>query len=103
MDGNATSRWASDWADPQWLSVDLGERTAFHHVQLLWEASYAKAYTIQVSDDGENWTTVHEVTDGNGGIDDIEVEATGRYVRMHGAERGTGWGYSLHEFGVYTS
>ncbi|MFE6546237.1 hypothetical protein ACFVGP_32875, partial [Streptomyces rochei] len=37
-------------------------------------ASYAKAYTIQVSDDGENWTTVHEVTDGNGGIDDIEVE-----------------------------
>ncbi|MFD4989516.1 discoidin domain-containing protein [Streptomyces sp. NPDC058374] len=103
VDGNATSRWSSDWSDPQWLSVDLGERTDFHHVQLQWEASYAKAYTVQVSDDGENWTTVHEVTDGNGGVDDIEVDAAGRYVRVHGTERGTGYGYSLHEFGVYTS
>ncbi|WP_055570056.1 discoidin domain-containing protein, partial [Streptomyces atriruber] len=101
VDGKATTRWASDWSDPQWLQVDLGSGQSFRHVQLNWETSYAKAYTIQTSDDGRNWRTVHEVQDGNGGIDDFDVNGTGRYVRVHGTARGTGWGYSLYEFGVY--
>ncbi|MFD6431756.1 discoidin domain-containing protein [Streptomyces venezuelae] len=101
VDGKATTRWASDWSDPQWLQVDLGSRQSFRHVQLNWETSYAKAYTIQTSDDGQNWRTVHEAKDGNGGIDDFDVDGTGRYVRIHGTARGTGWGYSLYEFGVY--
>ncbi|MEV7245274.1 discoidin domain-containing protein [Streptomyces sp. NPDC093248] len=101
VDGNQSTRWASDWSDPQWLQVDLGTRTAFRHVQLLWEASYAKAYTVQASDDGQNWRTVRTVTDGNGGVDDFDVTGTGRYVRVNGAARGTGYGYSLYEFGVY--
>jgi type II secretory pathway pseudopilin PulG len=101
VDGDPSTRWASDWSDPQWLRVDLGARAAFHHVQLLWEASYAKAYTVQTSDDGQNWQTVHTVTDGNGGVDDFDVTGTGRYVRLDGTARGTGWGYSLYEFGVY--
>ncbi|MER7936289.1 MULTISPECIES: discoidin domain-containing protein [unclassified Streptomyces] len=101
VDGNQATRWASDWSDPQWLQVDLGTRTTFRHVQLSWEASYAKAYTIQTSDDGQNWQTVRTVTDGNGGIDDFDVTGTGRYVRVNGTARGTGYGYSLYEFGVY--
>ncbi|MFE9252570.1 discoidin domain-containing protein [Streptomyces sp. NPDC007088] len=101
VDGDAGSRWASDWSDPQWIQVDLGERTAFRHIQLDWESAYAKAYTIQVSDDGQSWRTVHEVTDGNGGIDDFDVSDSARYVRLHGTARGTGYGYSLHEFGIY--
>ncbi|MGH4031621.1 discoidin domain-containing protein [Actinomycetota bacterium Odt1-20B] len=101
VDGKPTTRWASDWSDPQWLQVDLGSRQSFRHVQLNWETSYAKAYTIQTSDDGQTWRTVHEVTDGNGGIDDFDANGTGRYVRVHGTARGTGWGYSLYEFGVY--
>ncbi|MFJ5530433.1 discoidin domain-containing protein [Streptomyces sp. NPDC093261] len=101
VDGNLSTRWASDWSDPQWLQVDLGARTSFKHVQLVWESSYAKAYTIQTSDDGQNWKTVQTVTDGNGGVDDFDVSATGRYVRVNGTARGTGYGYSLYEFGVY--
>ncbi|MEO3842013.1 discoidin domain-containing protein [Streptomyces sp. B22F1] len=100
-DGSYTTRWASAWADPQWLSVDLGERTTFTHVQLAWEAAFARSYAIQVSDDGQDWRTVYETTAGNGGIDDLEVSGTGRYVRMNGTARGTGYGYSLYEFGVY--
>ncbi|MFV8182141.1 MULTISPECIES: discoidin domain-containing protein [unclassified Streptomyces] len=102
VDGNPATRWASDWSDPQWLQVDLGTRTTFRHVQLFWETSYAKAYTVQTSDDGQNWQTVHTVTDGNGGIDDFDVTGTGRYVRVNGTARGTGYGYSLYEFGVYS-
>ena len=102
VDGNQNTRWASDWSDPQCIQVDLGSRTAFRHVQLLWEASYAKAYTVQTSDDGQNWRTVRTVTDGNGGVDDFDVTGTGRFVRVNGTARGTGWGYSLYEFGVYS-
>lgn len=102
-DGDAASRWASDWSDPQWIQVDLGSVTSFDHVQLIWETSYGKSYQIQVSDDGENWTTVYETTNGNGGVDDFDVNGSGRYVRMHGTERGTGWGYSLYEFGIYST
>ncbi|MFD8570291.1 discoidin domain-containing protein [Streptomyces sp. NPDC059639] len=101
VDGKNDTRWASDWSDPQWLQVDLGSSQSFKHVQLNWETSYAKAYTIQTSDDGQNWRTVHEVTDGNGGIDDFDASGTGRYVRVNGTARGTGYGYSLYEFGVY--
>ncbi|MDQ0808951.1 exo-beta-1,3-glucanase (GH17 family) [Streptomyces sp. B3I7] len=101
VDGDPATRWASDWSDPQWLQVDLGSRTSLRHVQLVWESSYAKAYTVRTSDDGQAWRTVRTVTDGNGGVDDFDVTGTGRYVRVDGTARGTGYGYSLYEFGVY--
>ncbi|MFE0180208.1 discoidin domain-containing protein [Streptomyces olivaceus] len=102
VDGDPDTRWASDWSDPQWIQVDLGTRTAFRHVQLYWEASYARDYTVQTSDDGQNWQTVATVTDGNGGVDTLDAAGTGRYVRVNGTARGTGYGYSLYEFGVYS-
>ncbi|MFB8348587.1 discoidin domain-containing protein [Streptomyces niveus] len=101
VDGDFGSRWASDWADPQWIQVDLGARTAFKHVQLAWEAAYGKSYTVQTSDNGQDWSTIRTVTGGDGGIDDIAVNGEGRYVRVNATERGTPWGYSLYEFGVY--
>ncbi|MFE9909840.1 discoidin domain-containing protein [Streptomyces clavifer] len=101
VDGSFDTGWASDWSDRQWLQVDLGAKTAFDHVQLAWEAAYAKGYTVQTSDNGQDWTTVHTVTDGNGGIDDIDVAGNARYVRVSTSVRGTPWGYSLYEFGVY--
>lgn len=103
VDGSMDTRWASEWADQQWLQVDLGAKTAFNHVQLAWEAAYAKGYTLQTSDNGQDWTTVHTVTEGNGGIDDIDVAGNARYVRVSTSVRGTPWGYSLYEFGVYRS
>lgn len=103
VDGSFDTRWASDWSDQQWLQVDLGAKTAFNHVQLAWEAAYAKGYTLQTSDNGQDWTTVHTVTEGNGGIDDIDIAGDARYIRVSTSVRGTPWGYSLYEFGVYRS
>ncbi|HEV2345405.1 MAG TPA: discoidin domain-containing protein [Actinocrinis sp.] len=100
-DGNTATRWASDWSDPQWLQVDLGSTTAIHHVQLVWESAYGQAYQIQTSNDGTNWTTIYLTTTGIGGVDDFNVSGSGRYVRMYGTARGTTYGYSLYEFGIY--
>jgi beta-glucanase (GH16 family) len=99
-DGNTTTRWSSAFSDPQWLQVDLGQSYNVSHVQLNWEAAYAKAFQIQVSSDGTNWTSCYQTTTGTGGVQDLGVNCTGRYIRMYGTQRGTAYGYSLYEFSV---
>lgn len=102
IDGNESSRWASDYSDPEWILIDLGTTRTINKVRLHWEAAYGKAYQIQVSNDKSDWTAVYTETNGNGGVDEITLPTavTGRYVRMYGTQRGTGWGYSLYEFSV---
>ena len=102
-DGDYGTRWASEWVDTAWLQVDLGSVQSFNHVQLAWEAAYATGYAIQTSNDGTTWTTIYATTSGNGGFDDLGIAGSGRYVRMNGTARATGYGYSLWEFGVYQS
>ena len=101
-DGRMNTRWSSDWSDPQWIYIDLGDYYDIGRIKLNWESAYGKSYALQVSDDASNWTDVYTTSGGDGGIDDITFTSTNcRYVRMYGTERGTGYGYSLKEFGVY--
>ncbi|GAA1995569.1 discoidin domain-containing protein [Catenulispora subtropica] len=103
VDGNTATRWSSQFSDPQWIQVDLGTSQAICGVQLNWEAAYGKAYQIQTSDDGSTWSTVYSTTTGAGGVENLAVTGTGRYVRMYGTQRATAYGYSLWEFGVLTA
>jgi hypothetical protein len=100
-DGNTATRWSSAFADPQWLQVDLGSQATISQVTLDWEAAYATAFQIQTSNDGSTWTTIYSTTTGTGGTQNLSVTGTGRYVRMYGTARATGYGYSLWEFQVY--
>ena len=68
---------------------------------LNWEAAYATAFQIQTSTDGTNWTTIYSTTTGTGGVQNLTVTGTGRYIRMYGTARATQYGYSLWEFQVY--
>jgi exo-1,4-beta-D-glucosaminidase len=103
VDGNTATRWASaEGSDPQWLSVDLGGVAAISHVRLTWEAAFATAYQVQVSNDGTSWTTAFSTTTGDGGTDDIPgLAASGRFLRILGTRRGTQFGYSLFELEVF--
>ena len=103
VDGNTTgTRWASTLGtDPGWIRVDLGASYSISRVVLRWEAAFARAYKVQVSEDGTNFIDVHSTTAGDGGVDDLTLATTGRYVRMYGTTRATTYGYSLWEFEVY--
>ena len=107
VDGNQTTRWASAYVgvanpDSQWLQVDLGTAKTIGQVVLQWEAAYGKVYWIQVSADAQTWTTVKQQLAGAGGTEVLSFAAVStRYVRMLGVTRGTTYGYSLYEFGVY--
>lgn len=104
IDGNSLTRWSSQYSDPQWISVDLGNTTEINGVTLNWEAAYAKSFQVQTSTDNDHWTTVYSTTTGEGGIEKISFEATNaRYVRMNGIERATSYGYSLWEFEVHSA
>jgi hypothetical protein len=100
-DGNTATRWSSAFADPQWLQVDLGTSQSICGVSLNWEAAFAKSFQIQTSPDGVTWTNIFSTTTGTGGIQNLSVSGTGRFVRMNGTARGTAFGYSLFEFDVF--
>ncbi len=89
------------FSDPQWLEVDLGGAATVSQVVLNWEAAYAKAFQIQVSNDNVNWSSIYSTTTGAGGTQTLNVTGSGRYVRMYGTQRGTPYGYSLFEFQVF--
>ncbi|MGW4943102.1 discoidin domain-containing protein [Actinoplanes sp. NPDC004185] len=101
VDGNTGTRWASAFADPQWLQVDLGASSAITRVELNWEAAYARTFRIQTSLNGTTWADATAATAGTAGVQSLPVSATARYVRMYGTERATQYGYSLWEFKVF--
>ncbi|MFH9066095.1 discoidin domain-containing protein [Streptomyces coeruleorubidus] len=103
VDGNTATRWSSRFSDPQWLTVDLGATATISQVVLRWEAAYARSFRIQTSDDGAAWTTIHSTATGAGGTQTLDVDGSGRYIRLYGTQRGTVYGYSLWEFQVYGS
>ena len=105
VDGNYGTRWSSKAADPQWLRVDLGATYQVNRVKLSWEGgAYGKDYVVEIAADTVNWTPLKTVT-GNTVKDNdwTGLAGTGRYVRMRGVARGTGYGYSLYELEVYGS
>ncbi|MFG3516913.1 discoidin domain-containing protein [Streptomyces bobili] len=101
VDGDAGTRWSSEFTDPQWIQVDLGATAEVSRVALNWEAAYGKAFRIEVSNDAERWTVVHETAAGTGGVQSLAVAGTGRCVRLYGTQRATPYGYSLWEFQVF--
>ncbi|MGW8228053.1 MAG: galactose-binding domain-containing protein [Gammaproteobacteria bacterium] len=104
VDGDSTSRWSSEFSDPQWIYVDLGGIYTVDQVVLTWERAYGQGYEIQVSADARSWVSVFIEGNGDGDIDDISfAPVDARYVRVLGVQRATEYGYSLWEMEVYGS
>lgn len=106
IDGNATSRWESEHGvDPQVWTLNLGQERIFSRIQIVWEAAYAKTYTLASSLNGEDWTDL--MTVGPRSLAESArtetlnfAETTARYIRFTGTERATAYGYSFYEFRV---
>ncbi|MFK7692696.1 DUF4855 domain-containing protein [Paenibacillus sp. HJGM_3] len=106
VDGFSSTRWSSNYVNDSWFQVDLGETKEFDTVRIDWEFARARTYKLLVSDDKMNWTSV--IQDNNGIITAHDGKETvrfspvkARYVKFHGVERNSDYGYSFYEFGVY--
>jgi hypothetical protein len=103
VDGNMGTRWGSEFSDPQWLILDLGEIRQINGIIINWEAGYGKEYEILLSTDKQNWDKVFSTSEGEGGEENIDFDThPGRYLKFYGKRRGTGWGYSIYEMAAKT-
>jgi len=93
----------------------LGEVQSIDHIRLDWEAALGKDFTLDISSitaapsDANwtnvvngTWTTAVSVTNNTATTNDYpNLRKQGRYARLNGTARGTGYGYSLYEFAIY--
>ena len=128
VDDNLGTRWeskASD-GDNQWFYVDLEKGTVIDHLKIVWEGAYGKHYKIHVADEitaemalkltdddktndfATGWTEIAEINKTLSGFPASETIAvsttdvvTARYVAVELIERGSLYGFSFWEFGVY--
>ena len=97
-DGVFGTRWASTWADNQWLQVDMGRQRELFGLEIHWEDAYAFAYRVKLSADGFVWTTVFDTSTGDGGLDEIFfTRQPARYILIECVTRATEWGNSIWE------
>jgi hypothetical protein len=115
FDGNSGTRWESASSDAQYLIVDLGSVQSIDRIRLSWETALGKDFTLDISavtdapSDASwtnvvsgTWATAKAVTGNTATTNDYpNLGKSGRYVRMRGTARGTGYGYSLFEFAIY--
>ncbi|HDM37471.1 MAG TPA: discoidin domain-containing protein [Candidatus Omnitrophica bacterium] len=103
IDKDRSTRWSSEFSDPQWIILDLGKPKSVKKILLNWEA-YAKNYTIEFSNDKKNWTPVYSTDIGDGGQDVINFRrpARVRYIKVTGTKRGMRFGYSLWEVQAFS-
>lgn len=102
VDGDSSTRWGSEFADNQYIVVDLGAEYVLSRAEIEWNAdAYATAYCVEVSDDDDEWTTVATVSASTGGTRSHSFKAAGRYVRVFCLSRYNAYGSCINELKVY--
>lgn len=106
-DGNARSRWdtGGEQHPGMWFAFDMGEQKELTSITLRCERSpddYPRTYSVEISNDGENWSEIVSSTRGTTPVTDILLPPTKtRHVRINqnGKSRGKHW--SIHQLEVY--
>lgn len=98
------SYWKGNSTDSS-LSIDLGQVRNVSEVQIQWRyGGKGKDFDIQISEDGENWTTWKEIRGNQDFLSTISADGEpvqARYVRMQGISSNSVSGYMIQEFMVY--
>ena len=98
------SYWKGNRTDSS-LSIDLGQVRNVSEVQIQWRyGGKGKDFDIQISEDGETWTTWKEIRGNQDFLSTISADGEpvqARYVRMQGISSNSVSGYMIQEFMVY--
>lgn len=104
VDGDSSTRWGSEFADNQYIVVDLGAEYVLTRAEIEWNAdAYATAYRVEVSTDDDEWTAVATESASTGGTRSHSFKAAGRYVRIYCLSRYNAYGSCINELKVYGS
>ena len=104
IDGNTGT--ISQSAAPVWdLKIDLHQVYPIDKIQIRPSAGvWANEYTIKVSTDNENWTTIHTATNAQDQLSVIEfdkIDAQYVWMDVTGVGHTGNFGHSIHEFEIF--
>ena len=106
LDGNLYTRWSSEYADNQFLIIDLGVNAQLDLINLRWEKAAPAGFEVALSSDARDWQTVSKHESGAPGprADRIHLKRAGaRFVRLDLFKRATEYGFSLYELEIWGS
>ena len=112
LDGDPRTCWWAKGPAPQSLTVDLGSPQKISRIRLDWKtedfarssygtAAFSQDFNIQFSDDNKTWKSAYATTNGIGGLNDLAVSGSARYVRVNSTQNVNDNGVALYEFEVY--
>ena len=106
IDGDLTTRWSSQYAEPQQITIDLGKARTLKLLRLHWEDAAATKYSVSVSPDGKEWAAVGEKKAKGMGprADEFKLKNMSvQSIRLDLQNRvNTNWGFSLYEVEAVT-
>lgn len=105
-DGDLFTAWQGAKQDNEWIAVDFGGTQRITMVAVSWWKAYARNWSIEVSDDGQSWRTVHTTTNKReflGNTDLVRFDTVeARHLRLLCHSRATDWGgYTVYDLRVY--
>jgi len=97
LDADRATEWKSgELAPNQWLQLDYGRKVEYGGLVVDWDPEdFATSYRVDVSDDGENWSTAYECRTGDGGRDYVYLhDGESRFLRLvlDASSRNQGYG-----------
>ena len=113
VDEDSRSYWSAATGNPgEYITVDLGAVSDMRGIQILWDrtATYSastryRSYTVEVSSDNENWTTIIDKSNNPQDLpsDYIELPAAvyGRYVKLTNVYRPGSGRFAVKGFRVF--
>jgi hypothetical protein len=103
IDADMGTRWSSQFADNQWLQIDLGAPYRLARARLFWQTAYARSWRLEYWN-GAAWIAVYLNENAAGGVEEVFLDPIwppAQLWRMYGVTRATQWGFSLYEFELY--
>jgi len=106
VDGDLTTRWSSEYAEPQTIEVKLEKPMKLAKIRLHWEDAVATKYSLSVSSDGKSWNGMYAFmkTDAKPvpRVDDIALNGVSAgFIKLDLTGRvSPEWGFSLYEIEV---
>lgn len=104
VDGDVSTRWSSAWRDGEWIMIDLGKLYNVSYLTIDWEAAFASKYTVSWSQDNVTWNDALTFgTSVAASQTHMMYNRPIRYIKITANTRGTSYGASIYEIGVFGS
>jgi hypothetical protein len=104
VDGKMSTRWSSEYVEPQAIILRLSQQSRLSKLRLHWESASARTYIVSISGNGKTWKAIHHGRGGTLGprVDDISLGgAMVKAIKINLVNRvNENWGFSLHEIQV---